>query len=278
MSAHTCYYKVLDLDRNATDEDIRKAYRRLALKWHPDKNIGDSSAEAEKRFKEISAAYEVLSDAEKRAIYDKYGKEGLNGTRPSQRPSSKGAAVRRRRTTMGASLFRNDLFDDGDFFFPFADFGFTFRDPEVVFREFFAKHVNMMNAFSDHARLLRAHTKHSPSKRSVDQSRHPHTHSNSTSHPVRPTLDQCFTYKVSPHPSSGSHSSTTFISFGSTSRSGNTGAIKGTFRSTSSRFENGKCVTTRRTVQDGVETIEVEENGVLKTKTINGQPVAITNG
>lgn len=71
------YYQTLDIPRTATPEDIKKAYRQKALKFHPDKNPGDATAE--KRFKEISEAYEVLSDEKKRQIYDQYGKDGLQG-------------------------------------------------------------------------------------------------------------------------------------------------------------------------------------------------------
>ena len=72
------YYKVLGLDRNAPDEEIKKSYRRLAMQYHPDRNPGDK--EAEENFKEASEAYEVLSDREKRDIYDRYGHEGLSNT------------------------------------------------------------------------------------------------------------------------------------------------------------------------------------------------------
>jgi curved DNA-binding protein len=65
------YYKILGVNRNAKTEDIKKAYRNLARKYHPDKNPGNK--EAEKRFKQINEAYEVLSDAEKRAKYDQLG-------------------------------------------------------------------------------------------------------------------------------------------------------------------------------------------------------------
>lgn len=65
------YYKVLGVDKNAVDKDIKKAYRRLARQYHPDKNPGDKSAE--ERFKEINEAYEVLSDPDKRAKYDQLG-------------------------------------------------------------------------------------------------------------------------------------------------------------------------------------------------------------
>lgn len=72
------YYNLLGIDKNSDENDIKKAYRKLAMKWHPDKNLNNKD-EAEKKFKEISEAYEVLSDKEKRDLYDKYGKDGLNG-------------------------------------------------------------------------------------------------------------------------------------------------------------------------------------------------------
>jgi len=72
------YYTLLDISKNADENDIKKAYRKLAMKWHPDKNPNNKE-EAEKNFKKISEAYEVLSDKDKRGLYDKYGKDGLNG-------------------------------------------------------------------------------------------------------------------------------------------------------------------------------------------------------
>ncbi len=71
------YYEVLDVTRDAQDDDIKKAYRKQALKYHPDRNPGNK--EAEESFKEASEAYEVLRDKEKRQIYDRYGHEGLEG-------------------------------------------------------------------------------------------------------------------------------------------------------------------------------------------------------
>lgn len=71
------YYEILGVPRNASPDDIKRAYRRLAIKYHPDKNPGDK--EAETRFKECAEAYEVLSDPEKRSRYDRFGHEGLRG-------------------------------------------------------------------------------------------------------------------------------------------------------------------------------------------------------
>ena len=70
------YYKILGLDKNASEIDIKKAYRSLAVKWHPDKNPTNKE-EAEKKFKEISEEYQVLSDPQKKNIFDNYGEEGI---------------------------------------------------------------------------------------------------------------------------------------------------------------------------------------------------------
>lgn len=73
----TDYYETLEVARDATAAEIKKAYRKKAVKYHPDKNPGDD--EAEKKFKEISEAYEVLSDEQKRSLYDRYGKDAVQG-------------------------------------------------------------------------------------------------------------------------------------------------------------------------------------------------------
>src|SRR3972149_6199209 len=70
------YYEVLGVSRNASTEELKKAFRRLAMRFHPDRNKDDG---AEAKFKEIGEAYEVLSDPEKRAAYDRYGHAGLQG-------------------------------------------------------------------------------------------------------------------------------------------------------------------------------------------------------
>ena len=72
------YYDILGVPRNASPEDIKKAYRKLAMKHHPDRNQGDSAKVAEEKFKEANEAYEMLTDAQKRAAYDQYGHAGVD--------------------------------------------------------------------------------------------------------------------------------------------------------------------------------------------------------
>ena len=77
MSSKRDYYEVLEVSKSATAEEIKKAYRKKAIQYHPDKNPGDK--EAEEKFKEAAEAYEVLSDTEKRSRYDQFGHAGVNG-------------------------------------------------------------------------------------------------------------------------------------------------------------------------------------------------------
>src|ERR1700760_2807218 len=72
------YYEVLGLKKGASDDDIKKAYRKLAMKHHPDRNQGDGAKKAEEHFKEAKEAYEMLSDPQKRAAYDQYGHAGVD--------------------------------------------------------------------------------------------------------------------------------------------------------------------------------------------------------
>jgi molecular chaperone DnaJ len=72
------YYETLGVPKNASDEDIKKAYRKLAMKHHPDRNQGDSGKAAEEKFKEAKEAYEMLSDGQKRAAYDQFGHAGVD--------------------------------------------------------------------------------------------------------------------------------------------------------------------------------------------------------
>jgi len=78
MRQKRCYYETLGVSRTASEDQLKAAYRKLALKYHPDRNPGDAASE--ERFKEAAEAYEVLRDAQKRNIYDQYGHEGLQGS------------------------------------------------------------------------------------------------------------------------------------------------------------------------------------------------------
>ncbi|KAJ1433177.1 DnaJ domain-containing protein [Ochromonadaceae sp. CCMP2298] len=110
------YYDVLQLTKNCTDPEIKKAYRKLAMKWHPDKNP-DNAEEAAKKFQEIGEAYDVLSDMEKRAIYDQFGYEGLRDGVPDANGENMGAYSYKQNA--------NEIFEN---FFgtknPFSTFGF----------------------------------------------------------------------------------------------------------------------------------------------------------
>src|SRR6186713_739822 len=71
------YYEILGVTKSASQDEIKKAYRKVAMQFHPDRNPGDKSAE--EKFKEAAEAYEVLSDADKRAQYDRFGHAGVSG-------------------------------------------------------------------------------------------------------------------------------------------------------------------------------------------------------
>ncbi|XP_027625865.1 dnaJ homolog subfamily B member 6 isoform X2 [Tupaia chinensis] len=230
------YYEVLGVQRHASPEDIKKAYRKLALKWHPDKNP-ENKDEAERKFKQVAEAYEVLSDAKKRDIYDRYGKEGLNG----------GGG--------GGSHF------DGPF-----EYGFTFRNPDDVFREFFGgRDPFSFDFFED------------PFEDFFGNRRGPRG--------SRSRGTGSFFSAFSGFPSFGSGFSsldTGFTSFGTLGHGGLTsfsstsfgGSGMGNFKSisTSTKIVNGRKITTKRIVENGQERVEVEEDGQLKSLTINGEP------
>jgi len=114
------YYKILGVSKDASEEDIKKAYRRLALQYHPDKN---KSPEAEEKFKEINEAYEVLSDPEKRRIYDQFGSAAFQPGAGAERGG-----------TYRYGPFTYTYYTSGE---PFGfDFG-GFSDPFEIFEQFF---------------------------------------------------------------------------------------------------------------------------------------------
>ena len=93
------YYEVLGVSRDATDQELKTAYRKLAMQYHPDRNPGDHTAE--EKFKECSEAYQVLSDADKRAAYDRYGHAAFSGGGQAREASA--AAHLERRTSATSS-------------------------------------------------------------------------------------------------------------------------------------------------------------------------------
>ncbi|NXP54248.1 DNJB6 protein, partial [Heliornis fulica] len=229
------YYEVLGVQKHASAEDIKKAYRKLALKWHPDKNP-DNKEEAERQFKQVAEAYEVLSDAKKRDIYDRYGKEGLiNGG--------------------GGGNHRDNPFD----------FGFTFRNPEEVFRDFFGGGDPFsFELFEDPFEDLFG------SRRGPRGSRNRAGGSFLSAFGGFPAFGSGFSSFDTGFTSFGSLGHGGLTSFSSTSFGG--GGM-GNFKSvsTSTKILNGKKITTKRIVENGRERVEVEEDGQLRSLTINGE-------
>merc|ERR1712071_710962 len=124
MPRETEYYDLLGVaPEQANEASLKKAYRKLALKWHPDKNP-DNRENAEAMFKQISVAYDVLSDPEKKATYDRFGKDGLNG---------------------GGGGGRGPQFEG---FGGHGGHGFEFRSADDIFRTFFGT-SNIFDLFQD---------------------------------------------------------------------------------------------------------------------------------
>ncbi|XP_063531147.1 dnaJ homolog subfamily B member 6 isoform X3 [Cydia strobilella] len=238
------YYRVLGVTKVATETEIKKAYRKLALKWHPDKNP-DNADEANRKFKEISEAYEVLSDERKRRVYDQYGKEGLNNSRG-----------------------RRSAADD-DYDFGYSSFPFTFRDPEDVFREFFGG-----SPFGDLFAEINGHGhRHGHVRRGHGVHGGQHASTSLTSSLFSPFgfgvgLDDLFAR------ASNGNSFTSFSTFNSSLAGQGGGNMRST--TTTTRVVNGKKITTKKVTENGRETVMSYENGILKSKTVNGVPQSLT--
>ncbi|KAJ3350493.1 hypothetical protein HDU83_009693 [Entophlyctis luteolus] len=121
------YYKVLGVSKGCSDDDLKKAYRKLALKWHPDRNPGNKE-QADKKFKELAEAYEVLSDPEKRRIYDQVGIAGLKGASGDGPGGFPGGF---------SGAFPGGAFPGGQFHFSSTSGGFTPSSAEQIFAQFF---------------------------------------------------------------------------------------------------------------------------------------------
>jgi len=144
------YYKILGVEKGAGEEEVKKAYRKMALKFHPDKN---KEPDAEEKFKEIAEAYEVLSDADKRAAFDRYGEEGLSkGGRGRDRAGPTFSRSHSYATMDPFDLFRT-FFGSGD---PFSDpFG---NDPfAAMFHAHHHHHAAHHNPHHHAASVFNAH-------------------------------------------------------------------------------------------------------------------------
>lgn len=229
------YYELLGVSKDASSDEIKRAYRKLALKWHPDKNPNNKE-EAERVFKGVCEAYEVLSDDEKRRMYDLYGPEGLKN---------------------GAS---DPGFDFGGFT---PQHHFAFRRPEDIFREFFGTY-DPFEAFFNESRSGHAGGISNLFRTSFVNSGFPGAGDVSGFH------GDSFTMGF------GNSFDTDFASFSSSSAFGPSGGGNVRKTSTSTKFINGKRVKTTKILENGQETITVEEDGKITSKTIDGRPAMIT--
>nr|XP_023905868.1 dnaJ homolog subfamily B member 1 [Quercus suber]POF19233.1 dnaj like subfamily b member 4 [Quercus suber] len=128
------YYNILKVNRNASEDDLKKAYKRLAMIWHPDKNPINKS-EAEAKFKRISEAYDVLSDPQKRQIYDLYGEEALkSGQIPPPQPSSSASSSSR--------VHNHHFYNRQHHHHNPTSFRFNPRDAEDIYAEIFGSESN----------------------------------------------------------------------------------------------------------------------------------------
>lgn len=227
------YYEILGVDKDANDAEIKKAYRKLALKWHPDKNT-DNREEAERMFKVISEAYEVLSDPEKRKVYDVYGKDGLVG----------GGG-------MGA----------GASFGP--SFQFHFMNPNDLFQQFFGSSFPVFDDGFAGPSWTRQHSQEQRSSSGRQRQ------AQRGMHPFGGGMFAGFSSFDDDPFFSNSGFGSGFSSFSTFSNFGGGGGGGGNFvsQSTSTRTVNGNQVTTKKTVQGGRVVKEVYENGQLKERT-----------
>lgn len=229
------YYEVLGVPRQASSEAIKKAYRKLALKWHPDKNP-ENKEEAERRFKQVAQAYEVLSDAKKRDVYDRCGAagvEGRGGGRPFERPSE------------GV---------------------FSFRDPAEVFREFFGGWDPFsFDFFPDPLENIMGGRRSSRVSRNRGSAP---LFSTFSEFPAFRGGVSSFDTGFTSFASLGNGGLSSF-----SMSCGGGGGGTGTFKSVSTSTEiiNGKKITTKRIIENGRERVEVDEDGELKSLIINGK-------
>lgn len=233
------YYGILGVEKDASEQEIKKAYRKLALKWHPDKNP-DNKEDASKKFQDISEAYEVLSDAKKRAVYDKYGKDGLQGSLPQE--------------------------NFQEFGFGRNFHGFHFRNADEIFKDFFGGDSPFSSFFQD------PFAEHMFNGRPDNRSNGRSNHSNNRDISNDFFGGNRFGSNFSFGNNIGFGNSDIGDSFFDGRGSG--GGGRGNFKSvsTTTKYENGKKVVKTTVLQNGKETVEVKKDGVVTMKTIDGVP------
>lgn len=260
------YYDILGVSKGASEQEIKKAYRKQALQWHPDKNPSNKS-EAENKFKQIAEAYEVLSDKAKRSLYDRYGVDGVKGGGVPTGGPRRSASTRRHTSHFDFhhhdfhfrspfDVFR-DFFGDRD---PFAEF-FN-RDP--FFTSFAFHHIdpfdNIFGGFGHGFVKRPPGAKPPPPRSSRSKEKSENIFKENVTDPFR-----------SPHRGSkvGDNAGGIFTthSFTSSGVPGKAASVSKTSMTT--KVVEGKTVVTKKTVKDGMETVEVMEDGKLMSRTIN---------
>ncbi|XP_010281671.1 PREDICTED: dnaJ homolog subfamily B member 8-like [Phaethon lepturus] len=216
------YYKVLGLQKSASQDDVKKSYHKLALKWHPDKNPSNKE-EAEKKFKAVAEAYEVLSDPQKRLLYDRSVKESRS---------------HRGRSAMGS---HNNSFDSP----------YIFHDLEETFREVFGGIDPFVHVFWDPFNNIRNNGEnwHRTSGRGRSS-----------------TLFSDFVESFMPWDSFSPSEQPASSSAEDTAGPHSVSSVL-----TTTEVINGKKITTRKIIKNGQERTEVEEDGQLRSVTINGR-------
>ena len=241
-SEHLDYYDLLGLNESATTEEVKKAYRKLALKFHPDKN--KDNPEAEHMFKLISRAYDVLSDPQKKEVYDRYGVDGLEG-----------GGVHPAHAEAGFADFHS---------FP----GFMFRSPHEIFQEFFGS--SSPSSHGDFFANDPFFTDPFGAHNSIFGNDPFFNRDQRRGHHAAPAYRDPFAMQMggmsgfmhqpfidpnmhAPHGMSNMYSQSS--SFSGSFGGGGGGGVNSV--STTTTFVNGKKETVRRTVNNGVEKVEV---------------------